>query len=57
MSTKQINEELAFLRKYVRKLAVVDETTAQRLTTTNKTKRGVIIGILSLISEYGALLG
>ena len=57
MSTKQINEELAFLRKYVVDLEGMDETIVQRLTTTNKTKKEVINYFLSLISDYEALLG
>ena len=57
MSTKQINENLAFLRKYIRRVAVVDEVTAQRLTAINKPKKGVIIDVLSLIVQNVALLG
>lgn len=57
MSTKQINEELAFLRKYVVDLEGMDETIVQRLTATNKTKKEVINYFLSLISDYEALLG
>ena len=57
MSTKQINEELAFLRKYVVDLEGMDETIVQRLTAINKTKKEVINYLLGLISEYEALLG
>lgn len=57
MSTKQINEELAFLQKYVVDLEGMDETIVQRLTAINKTKKEVINYLLSLISDYEALLG
>lgn len=57
MSTKQINEELAFLRKYVVDLEGMDETIVQRLTAINKTKKEVINYFLSIISDYEALLG
>lgn len=57
MSTKQINEELAFLQKYVVDLEGMDETIVQRLTAINKTKKEVINYFLSLISDYEALLG
>lgn len=57
MSTKQINEELAFLQKYVVDLEGIDETIVQRLTAINKTKKEVINYFLSLISDYEALLG
>ena len=57
MSTKQINEELAFLRKYVVDLEKMDETIVQRLTAINKTKKEVINYFLSIISDYEALLG
>ena len=57
MSTEEIKEGLAFTRKYIRKLAVVDEVTAQQLTAINKSKKDVIIYVLSLISKQVALLG
>lgn len=57
MSIKQINEELVFLRKYVQDLKVRDEITVQRLTAINKTKKEIINYLLSLISDYEALLG
>lgn len=57
MNTEQIKEELAFNRKYIRKLAAVDEMTAQRLTARNKPKRDIIIDVLSLIVQNVALLG
>lgn len=57
MSTEHINEELAFLRKYVVDLEGMDETIVQRLTAINKTKKEVINYFLGLISEYEALLG
>lgn len=57
MSAKQINEELAFLRKYVVDLEGMDETIVQRLTAINKTKKEVINYFLGLISDYEALLG
>ena len=47
MSTEQIKEGLIFNRKYIRKLAVVDEVTAQQLTAINKSKKDVIIYVLS----------
>ena len=57
MSTEEIKEGLAFTRKYIRKLAVVDEVTAQQLTAINKSQKDVIIYVLSLISKQVALLG
>lgn len=57
MSTKQINEELSFLRQYVQDLKVRDEITVQRLTAINKTKKEIINYLLNLISDYEALLG
>lgn len=57
MSIEQIKEELTFNRKYIRKLAVVDEVTAQQLTAINKSKKDVIIYVLSLIIKQVALLG
>lgn len=57
MSTKQINEELSFLRQYVQDLKVRDEITVQRLTAINKTKKEIINYLLSLISDYEVLLG
>lgn len=57
MSTEQINEELAFLRKYVVDLEGMDETIVQQLTAINKTKKEVINYFLSIISDYEALLG
>lgn len=57
MSTEHINEELAFLRKYVVDLEGMDETIVQRLTAINKTKKEVINYFLGLISDYEALLG
>ena len=57
MNTEQINEELAFLQKYVVDLVGMDETIVQRLTAINKTKKEVINYFLSLISDYEALLG
>lgn len=57
MNTEQINEELAFLQKYVVDLEGMDETIVQRLTAINKTKKEVINYFLSLISDYEALLG
>ncbi|WP_196041071.1 hypothetical protein [Bacteroides finegoldii] len=57
MNTEQIKEELTFNRKYIRKLAAVDEMTAQRLTARNKPKRDIIIDVLSLIVQNVALLG
>lgn len=48
MNTEQIKEELTFNRKYIRKLAAVDEMTAQRLTARNKPKRDIIIDVLKL---------
>lgn len=57
MSTKQINEELDFLRQYVQDLKVRDEITVQRFTAINKTKKEIINYLLSLISDYEALLG
>ena len=57
MNTEQIKEELTFNRKYIRKLAAVDEMTAQRLTARNKPKRDIIIDVLNLIVQNVALLG
>lgn len=57
MSTKQINEELAFLRKYVVDLEGMDETIVQRLTAINKPKKWIMNYLFNLISEYEALLG
>lgn len=57
MNTEQIKEELTFNRKYIRKLAAVDEMTAQRLTARNKPKRDIIIDVLSLVVQNVALLG
>lgn len=57
MSTKQINEELSFLHQYVQDLKVRDEISVQRLTAINKTKKEIINYLLSLISDYEALLG
>jgi len=57
MNTEQIKEELTFNRKYIRKLAAVDEMTAQRLTARNKPKRDIIIDVLSLIVQNVTLLG
>lgn len=57
MNTEQINEELAFLQKYMVDLEGMDETIVQRLTAINKTKKEVINYFLSLISDYEALLG
>lgn len=57
MNIEQIKEGLTFNRKYIRKLAVVDEVTAQQLTAINKSKKDMIIYVLSLISKQVALLG
>lgn len=57
MSTEEIKKGLDFTRKYIRKLAVVDEVTAQQLTAINKSQKDVIIYVLSLISKQVALLG
>lgn len=49
MSTEEIKEGLAFTRKYIRKLAVVDEVTAQQLTAINKSQKDVIIYVLTFL--------
>lgn len=57
MSTKQINEELAFLHQYVKDLEKRDEKTVQLLTAFNKPKKWIMNYLFNLISEYEALLG
>lgn len=57
MSTKQINEELAFLQKYVVDLEGMDEKTVQLLTSFNKPKEWIMNYLFNLVSEYEALLG
>lgn len=57
MSTKQINEELAFLRKYTDDLKERDEYTVQMLAGSKETKEEIISNLLRIIKDYEALLG
>ena len=57
MDIEYINNQLVFLRKYVKDLETYDESTVRKLTKSNKTKSEIIDYFLESIKFYESLLG
>lgn len=57
MDIEYINNQLVFLRKYVKDLETYDESTVRKLAKSNKTKSEIIDSFLVSIKFYESLLG
>ena len=57
MDIEYINNQLVFLRKYVKDLETYDESTDRKLAKSNKTKSEIIDSFLESIKFYESLLG